>query len=489
MRSQRPAILFMAAALVAAFLIPLRAPAGEALVPPAPAAHEAPPLTPIGLEEAVALAIKHNPQVVAGQMSLEAAVDARKSVRAGFLPSLSTSATFMYYSEKPGFGSVDFGMEGLDPSMCASLMDEGDEQLFCSSLLGGFASMSDIGNSFQSEQYDFKISITLAQPLTPLYQIYYGYKLADLGVDVARIEMDKTVTELKMQTIEAYYGYLKARAALRSMDEAIVGVEAHVKKAEAFFEADFMTKNDLLQAEVQLAQLKGTRLEVEQGVAISREGLLVLLDEPVGSPLEPADQPDVEAGYLDTAHIPSELEALELARKNRPELKQMKKTLEQARAAVKLAAGGFIPQISAFGSYQHEEGSVMELPEFVVGAQLSWTIWDWGGTYYSVKEAKARSAAAEAGYDALERAMGLEVKQALLGIELAQKKIEIGEEAVVAAEEQLRIENERYDKQVSTTTDVLDATTRLVGMQVSLATSRYDHLLAVARLRKACGTL
>lgn len=471
--------------IIAALLVCATAAAqdGGAGAAPAPL----PPLTPLPLEEALDKAMAQNPQILSGQLSIDAAIAARKSARAYFLPILSAEATFLYYSEKPGFGDFD-PIDMGDPTMC-TLMDELDEQGFCQGLFDAFGSMADMSSSLQSEQYDFKITITVAQPLTPLYQAYYGYKLADLGVDVATIEKEKAAADLKMQTIEAYYGYLKARAALRSMDEAIASVEGHVKQADAFFGADLITKNDLLQAQTRLALLKGSRLKVEQAVILAREGLLILMNEPAGTPLEPADQPEAEKAYVLGSGVPDEEQALKLARKNRPELKQMASIVEQADTARKLAKGGYIPSLSAFGSYQHEEGSVMDLPDFMVGATLSWNFFQWGKVYYSVEEAKARKAAAEAGYEALVRGVQLEVKQALLGIDLALKEIEVQKEAVAAAEEQLRIEKQRYDKQVSTTTEVLDATTRLVQAQVDLSTYQYDHLVALARVRRACGTL
>jgi outer membrane protein TolC len=37
----------------------------------------------------------------------------------------------------------------------------------------------------------------------------------------------------------------------------------------------------------------------------------------------------------------------------------MKAAVEQNEAAVKLAMGGYIPNVSAFGSYQHQEGPAM----------------------------------------------------------------------------------------------------------------------------------
>ncbi|MBW2260397.1 MAG: TolC family protein [Deltaproteobacteria bacterium] len=445
----------------------------------------APAATPIGLQQAVEKAMAQNPQVLSGKISIEAAVLARKSARANFLPMLTGDLTFLYYNEKPGFGSIGLGDGGGGPDPCLA-MDELDEIGFCQGLNTMFA---DMGSGFESEQYNLNLSLTIAQPITPIYHAYYGYKLADLGVDMATIEEQKIVADLKIAIVESYYGYLKAKAALKSIDEALVSVQAHVDQARAFHGAELITKNDLLQAETRLAQLKGTRLSVAQGVILAREGLLLLLNEPPGTMLEPVDDTAAEEMYIKTKGIPTEEEAFKLAEKNRPELKQMRVALEQADAAVMLAKGGYIPSVAAFGSFQHQEGSVMDQPQFVLGASLSWNIFQWGKVYYSVDEAKARAAAAEAGMESLERAIQFEVTRALLGIDLASNQIEVQQEAVGAAEEQLRIEKQRYDKQVSTTTEVLDATTRLVEAQVTLSTYRYEYRVSIAKLWKACGTL
>ncbi len=458
--------------------------AGPEISPP-PAPGQGKPVT---LEQSLEKVIKQNPQIVSGEMSIEAAISARKAMISNFLPQMSADLLVMYYSEKPSFGSFDMGTTP-DPSICLAAMDEADEQLFCQGLYSMFGGFTDLGNQFQAKQYDVKVTVQVAQPLTPLYQAYHGYKLADLGVDMARIEQDKVKADLKMKTVETYYGYLKAKAALKAVDEALVGVASHVGQAKAFYEAEFITKNDFLQAEVRQAQLEGQRLQIEQGVVLAGEGLLLVLNEQGEEPLVPVDDPEGDAAFLSKNGIPDEKAALDLAAKNRPELQQIDKAIAASSEAVKLAKGGWIPTVAAFASYQHEEGSVMTLPPITVGATVSWNFWQWGKVYYTVDEAKSKTAAAEAGREALEKLVVFEVKQALLAIALAKKEIEIQKKAVAAAEEQLRIEKDRYDKKVNTSTEVLDATARLVQSQVELASYKYEYLVAIARLKKACGTL
>ena len=57
------------------------------------------------------------------------------------------------------------------------------------------------------------------------------------------------------------------------------------------------------------------------------------------------------------------------------------------------------------------------------------------------------------------------------------------------AEEQLRIEQSLYEQQQSTSTDVLDAQTRVTAALVKRDNARYEYLLAQAAMRKALGGL
>jgi outer membrane protein len=122
------------------------------------------------------------------------------------------------------------------------------------------------------------------------------------------------------------------------------------------------------------------------------------------------------------------------------------------------------------------------VPEVSVGVVLSWRFWQWGKVYYGVYEAKAKLAA-EAGIESLKRAIELEVKQALLAINLVREEIKIQQEALEAAEEQIRIEERFYDAQSNTSTEVLDATSRLVEAQVQLASFQYEYFV---KFRQAC---
>ena len=96
-----------------------------------------------------------------------------------------------------------------------------------------------------------------------------------------------------------------------------------------------------------------------------------------------------------------------------------------------------------------------------MAAVATWDLWEWGRTKY------ARDASASQEKQAMNTLAGvkdqvtLEVKNAWLAVKEAEKLIAVTEMSIEQAEENYRINQERYREQVSRMTDVLDALTLL----------------------------
>jgi len=83
----------------------------------------------------------------------------------------------------------------------------------------------------------------------------------------------------------------------------------------------------------------------------------------------------------------------------------------------------------------------------------------------------------------------LEVKQDYLNMLTAERNISVAEKAIEQAEENLRMNEERYKYQVATATDVLDAVTLLAQARVNYYSALSDFNIAKARLDRAMGRM
>lgn len=453
----------------------------------------------VTIDQAVEMALNNSPKLRGAALDVAAAEAKRKQARAQYGPKLQVELTAMFFNEPPGFGGDMGSMDTGDVDIVSGLQqlddliqvigDDADKAL-SSGLLGvgqGLQGIIDTFSSldslFASKKYDVTFTARVVQPLTPLWAIHQMAKLAELEVDVARVAVERQRIELAYQVREVCLKLLQAQAALSALDEAIETVQAHIQRAQYFLEAGLISKNDLLQAEVRLASLRGQRLEVNHGIELALATLSMLLDLPADQQISvqaPADGPtDGDAPQLAAAQAE--------AAATRPEMRELNLRLEQARRGIKAAWQGYIPNVIALGQYQHNEGSIMVPPAWTGGVAVDFNVWEWGDTYYKVEEAEAGLARAEVGREELKRGIDLQVRAAWLKIAEVTDKIAIARSAVVQAEEQLRLERERYEAQQATSTDVLDAQTRLTQAKVTADTAVIERRIAMAALDKAIG--
>ena len=79
------------------------------------------------------------------------------------------------------------------------------------------------------------------------------------------------------------------------------------------------------------------------------------------------------------------------------------------------------------------------------------------------------------------------MKNAWLQVREAEKQVLVAQQIIAQAEENFRINEERYKEQVATSTDVLDALTLLTRAKSDHANALADYHLYQARLERAMG--
>ncbi|MBW1681791.1 MAG: TolC family protein, partial [Deltaproteobacteria bacterium] len=180
----------------------------------------------------------------------------------------------------------------------------------------------------------------------------------------------------------------------------------------------------------------------------------------------------------------------------RPEIQAIDVSIRQVDQQVRLARSKNFPEIALTYNYIREgddpdvSGSEFhDRSRWEAMAVLSWELWSWGKTHYSVREKETLRRELFRTRSALVDGIRLELKDALLALDEAEKNIPTTKMAVEQGEENLRVNEERYKAQVTTITEVLDAQTLLTQARTNYYNSLYDHHLARARLERALGIL
>jgi outer membrane protein TolC len=428
----------------------------------------------LSVQEAVLRGLKKAPQIKVLKTKIKEALANKKIALAQFGPKLQIKARGTYANEAPSIKGIEINSQQLD-----LLKQLAKEDPFDNTMLNFLQKMP---NMFQSEQYDLNLQIRILQPLTGLYQIYQGYKLAALGVDIAHFTQSIRQLEIAFKIKETCYKLLSAIGTYHALKQAIKTTSQHLNKAYAFHQAELVGLNDVLKAKVHLAEIKGRLLKIKNVIHLLKDTLKLFLN------LLPKKQIKIiTPSFNQLKKEPNLTKITKIALLRRPEIKQIKLQINQAKRQVQLAQAEYIPQINAFFQYQQNKGSMISPPSFMAGAIITWPLWEWGTSYYHIKKAKAKLQTAQINLNILTQNISLEVKKAILKLKEAKEQIKISEDELRSAKEQFRIEKARYDQHLNTSTEVLTAQTQLTKAQVKLTTTKYEYLTALALLKKAIG--
>lgn len=406
------------------------------------------------LQQSVAEALKNGWDIRQVEEKLYQADFVKKQARADFLPRLSMNYSYLYRDEAQAYRT------------------------------GGVAGL------FATSKEFYQWQGTVTQPVFRGFELMSSYELAKLGVDQAEIQLDLAKLDLALRVKEAYFDILGADKAVEVAQKDVEARESNYKVASSFYKVGMIPINELLQAEVELADSKQALVRAEIAAKAARATFNTVLARPVNEPFEIEDI---------LSHKPSvgEYESfVKQALQNRPEIKAIDNGLLQADQRIRLAKSKYYPEI-AFNYDYIKEGDSFDVSGFPgdedsdrweAQAVATWTFWQWGKTYYSTKEQESVKKELMQTKMGLEDNIRLEVKEAVLALEREEKNIPTTQKAVEQGEENLRVSSERYKAQVTTITEVLDAQTRLSQARLNYYRALYDHNLARARLERAIGT-
>ena len=337
------------------------------------------------------------------------------------------------------------------------------------------------------DEYNFVTSFS--QPIFTGFALYNQYKIADLGLDIAEFTEKLTRQDVILDAKNAYFLILKAQKLMDVADETVKQIAAQKEVAENMYQVGMSPLNDLLQSQVQLANAKQALITAKNNLDLTKSQFNTLLRRQVNSPVSVVDILDFTPWEYDIDYC------LALAEELRLEIEVADLEIKIAEKDYKLSQRDFYPSVNLVGTWT-KRGTDWDVDGgegigddsfWDIRATASWDFWQWGRTRYGVKEKLSRLSQAKLRKEQVLDNIDLEVKQAYLKVQESQKNITTIEKAIEQAKENLRITEERYKEQVSTTTDVLVAQTLLTETMTNYYNALYDFKIAKAILYRGIG--
>ena len=288
-------------------------------------------------------------------------------------------------------------------------------------------------------------------------------------------------------TKQSFYTVLLAEELVRIRKETLELAEESLSVTKKRYKNGEVSYYDLLRSEVEVANLKTQLIKAENFLKISLNYLKVLLG------IDPSQEIKVKGEFK---YVSQEIDLnreINLALKRRPVLKEVILQEKAAKAQVKAAFAGYLPQVNLnFTDYANQREAFSTGREkyddyWIAAVSVSMPIFDGFLTYAKVKEAKAKQRELEILKKKLEDSVKVEVKNAVLDLEAAKSSVETQKENVNRAKEAYQIIKERYAEGEASQLDLLDARVALSTAQVNFTQSLYDFIVARAKLNYVTG--
>jgi outer membrane protein len=408
---------------------------------------------PLTLEEAVSMAQRNALQVIQAQGQVRTSGAAVKGAYAAFLPNVSLSAGATRQYTSGGRTQIQNGQVITLPT----------DPWSSSAGLGANVDLFTGGQRF----------FDLRQARARKTAADVNEKAQQFGAALAA----------KQQ----FFNVLAARESQTAAAAQLGQAELQLKTAIARTRARVATRSDSLRSEIQYRTAQLAVVDAQNALETANASLTRVTGSPEPVTAVPADSTDLPPLALDEPSL------RELAL-NGPDVQQAVAELRAAKAAQKSAWTDFLPSLSA--SYSRTGSGSGSNPEFVssdfgyTGAlrfSAALPIFTQWTRVERVTQAKVDQENAEAALRD-SRLAALETLTQQLGAFRSARERTISQAASVeAAEEDLRVQQQRYAVGASTLLDVLTSQTQLNEARSDLIRARYDQRVAKAQLEALVG--
>jgi outer membrane protein TolC len=401
------------------------------------------------LEAAWATALEHNHQIKAAQANTTASEQQLQSVRGQQLPELNVSTGYTQYNQSPA----------------AIANINGDTTQFSTAQAGSA-----------------KAQAIVSVPVYTSGRISHNIGAAESTLQATQQQQETTELNLKMQVAEAYIGVLRAQSAVKVADSHVESLTADSKDVKDLFDQGIIANNDVLAADVALANAEQQQLKVKLQLDNAKTLYNRLLNHNLTDDVSlDSHLPDMPSGSLD--------ELTNNAFKQRPELMVLNGQIDALKQQAESVNASRLPQVNVNGGYQYQQNRYQAHEGlWMAGINMDWKLFD-GSSGHKTDALMSQALALREQHDDLVSQMALQVRQAWLAIEETKKRLETAKKTIAQADENLKVSTDRYQQGLTIHTEVLAAENLRLTSHDNLNNAQYDMALAQLHLRYAVGIL
>jgi outer membrane protein len=406
------------------------------------------------LDQAVNLALKNNRDIIISDMNVKKAGAAVDQAFGYALPSVDLAGSFSRFLKKPKMSFPDF-QTLLTNATYSILFDENviprnDNK---------FKPVNNILQSF-SQTNNFSTSVTVSQTLFSS-TVFRGIGASKIYYDLALADYKSTISKTVLSVQKTFYGVLLAKEVYEITKASFDNAEANLKDVKASYQQGVVSEFDMLQAEVQLENIRPTVLQMENNLKSAKDGLKLILG------VDQTDEIDVNGNF---AYDPIDV---------------------SNEAFIQLDVSNYWPNIAAFGQYSYagssENWNFNTYSSATIGLNFSMNLWQGNRTKNAVQQSTITYEQTAEQLNMLKDATLLNVKAKIQELKRVQSLIEAQNQNVDVAQKAYEIAKVRYKEGVGSQIELQNTDLALKLARLNRIQSLYSYLTTKFELDQILG--
>jgi outer membrane protein len=415
----------------------------------------------VDLKEAIQYALENKAEAKKAKLNIENSEYLIQEARAGALPNISAN------------GSITYNPILQETAIPATTFDPNATEPFLIMAMG--------------QKWNAVGGVNLTQNLFDK-TVFTGLKAAKTTREFYQINAELTDEQVIERVATAYYNVYVQREQLNTIEESMTNVEKTRSIIKSLFDNGLAREIDLDRVDVQLTNLKSSRQQLINAVALLENSLKFYMGMPIQQPIELADDEFQVEEFLLADSADSE---------NRTELKLLNKQSELLELQKEARKAAFYPSLSLSAGYNYM-GQGDKFPigsgldngvywsDFAsIGLNLRVPIFSGFATRARVSQADIELRQLEQDINNTKLGLDLEYQNAKTQIENSYIDIDNQGENVKLAEKVVRNTQSNYQLGLATLTDLLEAESALVNARNNYSNAVLQFKLAEIQLLKS----
>ncbi len=427
--------------------------------------------TSFTLKQAITYALKNSPSANNAELDKQSAVYRKREIAGMGYPQISGSIDLKNYFEIPWT---------LIPAMAFDPTAAPDQ--------------------FMAVQFGTRYNATAGFSASQLIfssDYIFGLKASSEYMNLARINLQRTQTELAAEVSKAYYNVIINADRMKLLEANLSRLKKMLDDSKAFNEEGFAELIDVQRLEVQYNNLRTQKEQTVKLMGLSETMLKFQMGYELSKPIQLADS----LSFNEEEYQALNTGAIDISQ--RPDYQLLVSQEKLYTIDRKRLQWGYLPTVAAYGSYQYN--TMRQKTDFfdfdknnplkqwykigLVGATLNLNIFDGFQRHNKIQQARIVALKTRNDLRNLELAGELQATVAAISYNNAYSTLLMQKRNMELAQHVHEVTQKKYESGVGSNLEVVNAEADLQTAQTNYYNAVYDMLVAKTDYLRATGTI